>query len=221
MPELDRNVASGRRAGAAVRFFERMARQRQCDRHRRLDARAQSLCGRRRRWPAAQCGRRLHVSRRWRRWSGSGIVDPAAITQHWWLRRLAGAILLEPLHADAGLADELLARADRRVGGGRRHAWRLGDRETDWIAIRLGSDGVCPRFSALRSACSSWSLISWLFFRVPRRVATRLFKRLQLVSACFMAFSHGANDAQKAMGIITLALRHGRPACRRPRCRRG
>jgi PiT family inorganic phosphate transporter len=49
-------------------------------------------------------------------------------------------------------------------------------------------------------------LISWLFFRVTRSVATRLFKRLQLISACFMAFSHGANDAQKAMGIITLAL---------------
>ena len=48
--------------------------------------------------------------------------------------------------------------------------------------------------------------ISWLFFRAHRSVATRLFSRLQLVSASFMAFSHGANDAQKAMGIITLAL---------------
>lgn len=41
---------------------------------------------------------------------------------------------------------------------------------------------------------------------MTRGVATKLFKRLQLISACFMAFSHGANDAQKAMGIITLAL---------------
>jgi PiT family inorganic phosphate transporter len=49
-------------------------------------------------------------------------------------------------------------------------------------------------------------LITWAFFRVARSVATRLFSRLQLVSAGFMAFSHGANDAQKAMGIITLAL---------------
>ncbi|WP_373372123.1 inorganic phosphate transporter [Nannocystis bainbridge] len=31
-------------------------------------------------------------------------------------------------------------------------------------------------------------------------------RRLQLISACMMAFSHGSNDAQKAMGIITLAL---------------
>ena len=29
---------------------------------------------------------------------------------------------------------------------------------------------------------------------------------MQLVSACAMALSHGSNDAQKSMGIITLAL---------------
>jgi len=34
----------------------------------------------------------------------------------------------------------------------------------------------------------------------------RTFGRLQLVSSALMAFSHGSNDAQKAMGIITLAL---------------
>ncbi|TAL06343.1 MAG: inorganic phosphate transporter [Chloroflexota bacterium] len=39
----------------------------------------------------------------------------------------------------------------------------------------------------------------------PRRLNDR-FRRLQVVSAAFMAFSHGSNDAQKTMGIITLAL---------------
>src|SRR6185295_11000079 len=34
----------------------------------------------------------------------------------------------------------------------------------------------------------------------------RHFRRAQLFSASVMAFSHGSNDAQKAMGIITLAL---------------
>jgi len=34
----------------------------------------------------------------------------------------------------------------------------------------------------------------------------RKFGTLQLLSSAFMAFSHGSNDAQKAMGIITLAL---------------
>ncbi len=34
----------------------------------------------------------------------------------------------------------------------------------------------------------------------------RRFRRLQIVSAGYMAFAHGSNDAQKTMGIITLAL---------------
>ncbi len=39
----------------------------------------------------------------------------------------------------------------------------------------------------------------------PRKLNDR-FRKLQVVSAAFMAFSHGSNDAQKTMGIITLAL---------------
>jgi len=39
----------------------------------------------------------------------------------------------------------------------------------------------------------------------PRKLNDR-FRRLQVISAAYMAFSHGSNDAQKTMGIITLAL---------------
>ncbi len=39
----------------------------------------------------------------------------------------------------------------------------------------------------------------------PQRINDR-FRRLQVVSAAYMAFSHGSNDAQKTMGIMTLAL---------------
>src|SRR5262245_48592898 len=39
----------------------------------------------------------------------------------------------------------------------------------------------------------------------PKRINDR-FRRLQLLSAAYMAFSHGSNDAQKTMGIITLSL---------------
>jgi len=35
------------------------------------------------------------------------------------------------------------------------------------------------------------------------------FKKMQILSAAAMAFSHGSNDAQKSMGIITLALLSG------------
>jgi len=46
-------------------------------------------------------------------------------------------------------------------------------------------------------------------FKVPRGTSNKMFKRLQLLSASVMAFSHGTSDAQKVMGVITLALFSG------------
>jgi len=46
----------------------------------------------------------------------------------------------------------------------------------------------------------------WAFRRVQRRPLARGFRRVQVLSAGYMAFAHGSNDAQKTMGIITLAL---------------
>ncbi len=46
----------------------------------------------------------------------------------------------------------------------------------------------------------------WVFRHAARRTLAHRFRRLQLLSAGYMAFSHGSNDAQKTMGIITLAL---------------
>ncbi len=48
--------------------------------------------------------------------------------------------------------------------------------------------------------------LTWIFFRARRKPMARLFRRLQVISAGYMAFAHGSNDAQKTMGIITLAL---------------
>jgi len=49
-------------------------------------------------------------------------------------------------------------------------------------------------------------LLLWIFGRNAPNVLNTGFRRMQLVSASLMSFSHGSNDAQKAMGIITLAL---------------
>lgn len=55
-----------------------------------------------------------------------------------------------------------------------------------------------------------FSLVSWLlylFFKnTPATKTEGIFKRLQIISASFMAFSHGMNDTQNAMGVITVAL---------------
>jgi PiT family inorganic phosphate transporter len=50
------------------------------------------------------------------------------------------------------------------------------------------------------------SFLMWLFKRSTPTLVTNIFGRLQILSAAYMAFSHGSNDAQKTMGIITMAL---------------
>ena len=42
--------------------------------------------------------------------------------------------------------------------------------------------------------------------RLNHQKTSKVFLRLQILSAAAVAFSHGTNDAQKTMGIITLAL---------------
>lgn len=50
------------------------------------------------------------------------------------------------------------------------------------------------------------SLLFKILARISLKIINRWFAKLQLVSAALMAFAHGNNDAQKSMGIITLAL---------------
>lgn len=49
-------------------------------------------------------------------------------------------------------------------------------------------------------------LFYWIFRNIQVQKLNSGFRRVQLFSAAFMAFSHGGNDAQKSMGIITMAL---------------
>ena len=46
----------------------------------------------------------------------------------------------------------------------------------------------------------------WVFVRVTPGLANRTFRLGQLASGTWVAFTHGANDAQKTMGVIALAL---------------
>lgn len=49
-------------------------------------------------------------------------------------------------------------------------------------------------------------LLTWGVYKIPLQKSNRVFSKLQIVSAGFMALNHGLNDAQKSMGIIALAL---------------
>jgi PiT family inorganic phosphate transporter len=44
------------------------------------------------------------------------------------------------------------------------------------------------------------------FFTIPLRIINRYFRRLQLVSSALVSLSHGTNDAQKTMGVVTALL---------------
>ncbi|RYG24908.1 inorganic phosphate transporter [bacterium] len=50
------------------------------------------------------------------------------------------------------------------------------------------------------------TVIALFFANAKPRTVGSLFRRAQIVSAAAMAYAHGNNDAQKSMGIITLAL---------------
>jgi PiT family inorganic phosphate transporter len=66
--------------------------------------------------------------------------------------------------------------------------------------------------SPILAICTGFVVMS-LLFRIFGRFSpssiNHRFKKMQILSAAMMAFSHGSNDAQKSMGIITLALLSG------------
>ncbi len=49
-------------------------------------------------------------------------------------------------------------------------------------------------------------ILSWVAFGLHYHTANRMFNRLQIGASGWMALSHGMNDAQKTMGVISLAL---------------
>jgi PiT family inorganic phosphate transporter len=46
----------------------------------------------------------------------------------------------------------------------------------------------------------------WLFRRTAPAMVRRIFSRLQVLSTAFVAYSHGKNDGQMPIGVITMAL---------------
>lgn len=51
--------------------------------------------------------------------------------------------------------------------------------------------------------------LNWILKPLKPRFVNRLFQKLQIIASAFMALNHGGNDAQKSMGIITMALLSG------------
>lgn len=84
----------------------------------------------------------------------------------------------------------------------------LGIDAVQWIVLwnKVVLPLVLSPVSGFLIALGLMRLLYALFANVPPARVGNFFRRAQMVSAAFMAFSHGGNDAQKTMGIITLAL---------------
>ena len=75
--------------------------------------------------------------------------------------------------------------------------------------LKILASLVLSPIAALVGGCAIMIALLWIFGRMAPSLLNEKFKKMQILSAATMSFSHGANDAQKAMGIITLALLSG------------
>jgi len=136
---------------------------------------------------------------------GQGIVAPEAATQGVVIAALLGAIAWNLITWYWGLPS---SSSHALVGGvvGAAAAYRgFGILNARGLGEIFGSLLTSPAVGFAVGLGLMVALL-WLLHRaIPARVNAS-FRRLQLLSAAFVAFSHGTNDAQKSMGVITLAL---------------
>jgi inorganic phosphate transporter, PiT family len=137
---------------------------------------------------------------------GKGIIDTGLATEKTVLAALLGAIVWNLLTWWLGLPS---SSSHALIGGLVGAALvQSGSEGVQWHG--LAHNVVIPALVAppiaFGAAFGVLLLIYWLFFRLSSGVANRTFRLGQLASGTFVAFTHGANDAQKTMGVIALAL---------------
>jgi PiT family inorganic phosphate transporter len=65
---------------------------------------------------------------------------------------------------------------------------------------------VCSPLAGMGLGFVVMTILYKIFRNQSPTLVNGIFRRLQMLSAAMLAFNHGSNDAQKSMGIITLAL---------------
>jgi PiT family inorganic phosphate transporter len=132
---------------------------------------------------------------------GKGLIDPSAVDPNVVLAGLIGAVVWNLLTWWWGLPSSsshalLGGYGGAAVAKAGVNALILGGWVKPILFIFLSP------LIGMALGLSMSSLLSWLLRRQARAPMERLFRRLQLVSAALFSLSHGANDAQKTMGII-------------------
>jgi PiT family inorganic phosphate transporter len=136
---------------------------------------------------------------------GKGIIDPAIVDPAVILGALSGALLWNVLTWYFGIpSSSSHALVGGLVGAGTAKAG-FGAIVSSGVIKTSVFIFAAPLLGMLM-AILVVVLSSWLFRPVPASTADKSFRRLQLLSSAAYSIGHGANDAQKTMGIITVLL---------------
>jgi inorganic phosphate transporter, PiT family len=137
---------------------------------------------------------------------GKGIIDSGLATPKTVLAAVAGAIVWNLLTWWLGLPS---SSSHALIGGliGAALA-QSGEKGVQWHGVvhKVLIPAVWAPTVAFGAAFLLLLGIYWGFQWLTPGVANRSFRYGQLVSGTWVAFTHGANDAQKTMGVIALAL---------------
>src|SRR5881392_797741 len=137
---------------------------------------------------------------------GKGIIDTGLANEQTVLAALIGAIVWNLITWWRGLPS---SSSHALIGGlvGAALA-QSGLEGVQWHGLvhNVAIPAIAAPAIAFAAAFLLLLLIYWLFVWMNPGVANRTFRLGQLVSGTWVAFTHGANDAQKTMGVIALAL---------------
>jgi PiT family inorganic phosphate transporter len=137
---------------------------------------------------------------------GKGIIDTGLATEQTVLAALVGAITWNLLTWWLGLPSS----SSHALFGGLIGAALVqsGSKGVEWHGVvhKIAIPALLAPVIAFAAAFAVLLIIYWVFQWMAHGVANRAFRLGQLASGTFVAFTHGANDAQKTMGVIALAL---------------
>jgi PiT family inorganic phosphate transporter len=137
---------------------------------------------------------------------GAGLVDEATTTQAVVAAALVGAITWNLITWYLGLPSSSSHALIGGLLGATIIAAGTGALKVDGLVSKVLVPMISSPLIGFTGAFLLMLALYWIFRNAKRKPMARVFRRLQVISAGYMAFSHGSNDAQKTMGIITLAL---------------
>jgi PiT family inorganic phosphate transporter len=136
---------------------------------------------------------------------GTGIVRPDVINIYTVGAAMVGIVIWSTLAWYYGLpTSESHALVAGLTGAGLATTGPDAVLWSGWQKVLLGIG--FSTFLGFLSALGLMAVIYRLFQRKSASVVRRVFGKLQILSAAFMAFSHGSNDGQKFIGAFTLVL---------------